>query len=199
MAVPDDDEEEWVRPAVAAERLHVGVESVRSMIRRGKLETSRDERGRWLVRLPVLTAIAEEDRARATLSADEALAATGVAPGVFWTAVYRRRLRVRRRGGEVRFHPADLDAWLEAEWVPARRRESRSRPTKAAAGDELVRFEKAAARVGVAPATFWRWLNDAGLPFVLAPGIRQRSVRYVRLADVERLAAKRRPTLRRGR
>jgi hypothetical protein len=40
----------------------------------------------------------------------------------------------------------------------------------------------------VAPVTFWRWLNAAGLPFVLAPGVRQRSVRHVRASDLERLA-----------
>ncbi len=169
------------------------------MIRRGHLEARKDERGRWLVRLPLLSAIADRAPARGTLSAEEALATAGVPARVFWRAVYERRLRVLRRGDEMRFHPSDVEAWLGTQRVAPGRRESKSRPLAADAGEELLTFEQAAARLGVAPATLWRWLNDAELPYVLAPGTRQRAVRFVRPADLERLAGRRKRKLRRAR
>lgn len=199
VAVGDEGDTEWVLPAVAAERLALVRSTVVSRARRGELDARKDERGRWLVRLPVLSAIAAQAPRRGTLSAEEAIAMTGAPPRVFWTAVHQRRLPVLRRGGEFRFDPADVAAWLETQRMPLRHRESRSRPVAAEEGEELLTFEAAAARLGVAPATLWRWLNAAGLPFVLAPGIRQRAVRYVRPADLERLAAERRIKLRRPR
>ncbi|MFP5375816.1 MAG: helix-turn-helix transcriptional regulator [Acidimicrobiia bacterium] len=192
MAAPDDDDNtQWVLPDVAAERLRVAPSSVGAMIRRGHLEARKDERGRWLVRLPLLSAIADPAPAGGTLSAEEALATTGVPARVFWTAVYGCQLRVLRRGDEMRFHPSDVEAWLESQRVAPGRRESKSRPVAVDAGEELLSFEQAAARLGVSPATFWRWLNDAELPYVVAPGSRQRAVRFVRAADLQRLAARR--------
>lgn len=200
MAAPeDDDNTEWLPPGVAAGHLRVAETSVGTMIRRGHLEARKDERGRWLVRLPLLSVIADRAPARGTLSAEEALAATGVPARVFWTAVYERRLRVLRRGEEMRFQLSDVEAWLEAQRVAPGRKESKSRPIAANAGEELWTFGQAATRLGVAPATFWRWLNDAELPHVLAPGTRQRAVRFVRPADLDRLAARRKRKLRRRR
>ena len=183
---------EWVSPAVAAERLHMSVEAVRTMIRRGVLPAEKDERGFWRLRLPRLSAIAEEAPPAGTLSAEDAVAATGVTPGLLWTAVHERRLRVVRDGGELRFRTADLEAWLEGQRAPARRRESRSVSVPAGPGDELLTIDQGAARLGVAPATLWRWLNDAELPFVLAPGRSgHRDVRHVRVADLDQLANRR--------
>ncbi|MDP9388529.1 MAG: helix-turn-helix domain-containing protein [Actinomycetota bacterium] len=199
MARQRDDDTEWVLPPVAAERLHLAPTSVGSMIRRGHLQARKDERGRWLVRLPILSAIADEAPARGTLSAEEAVAATGVPARVLWTAVYDRRLRVLRGGNELRFDPADVEAWLETHRVTPGRKESRSRSVAADTGDGLLTIEQAAARLGVRPPTFWRWLNDAELPYVVAPGVRQRAVRYVRPKDVRRLATQRNIKLRRDR
>jgi excisionase family DNA binding protein len=180
---------EWVSAAVAAERLCLGVDAVRTMIRRGALPGEKDARGHWRVRLPRLSAIAEEGPSAGTLSVEDAVAATGVAAGLLWSAVHERRLRVVRCGGELRFRTADLEAWIEAQRAPVRRRESRSVSVPADPGEDLLTIDQAAARLGVAPATLWRWLNGAELPFVLAPGRRgHRDVRHVRTADVDQLA-----------
>ena len=187
----DDDDTEWLLPAVAAERLGLATSSVISRIRRGDLEARKNESGHWRVRLPVLSAIAAPAPRRGTLSAEEAIAMAGAPPGVFWTAVHQRRLPVLLRGEEFRFDPADVAVWLEAQRVPLRHREGRSRPVAAKDGEELLTFEAAAERLEVAPATFWRWLNAAGLPFVLDAGVRQRSVRHVRATDLEHLAHQR--------
>lgn len=193
MARPhDDDDTEWVSPAVAAERLHMGVEGLRTMIRRGGIPAEKDERGSWWVRLPCLSAIAEEIPLAGTLSFEEALAQTGLAPSLLWTAVHQRRLPIGRCGGELRLRPADLEAWLDGLRAPIRRRESRSLPVPAGASDELVTIDQGAKDLGVSPATLWRWLNHAELPFVLAPGRRgHRAVRHVRVADLDRLAEQR--------
>ena len=198
MAAPDDDTE-WVLPEVAAERLGVARATVLTRIRRGNLEGRKTERGRWVVRLPNLSATAVPAPRRGTLSAEEAVAMTGVLPRELWTAVYERRLRVLRGGGDLRFDPGELMAWIETQRLPPGRKSGRSRPVTAEAGEELLTLEAAAARLGVAATTVWRWLNTAGLPFVLAPGVRQRSVRHVRPADLERLAHQRGIKLRRPR
>ena len=199
MAAPGDDDTEWVLPSVAAERLGVVRSTVVTRIRRGDLEGRKNERGHWVVRLPVLSASAAPAPRRATLSAEEAVAMTGVRPREFWMAVYQRRLPVLRHGRELRFSRGDLEAWIETQRLPTGRKGGRSRPVAAEAGEELLTFEAAAARLGVAPTTLWRWLNAARLPFVLAPGVRQRSVRCVRPADLKRLADQRRIDLRRPR
>lgn len=183
---------EWVSPTVAAKRLQVSVGAVRTMIRRGGLPAEKDKRGYWRVRLPSLSALAEEVPPAGTLSAEGAVVVTGVTPGLLWTAVHERRLRAVRCGGELRFRTADLEAWIEGQRAPVRRRESRSVSVPADPGDELMTIDQGAARLGVGAATLWRWLNDAELPFVLAPGRRgHRNVRHVRVADLDQLANRR--------
>ena len=147
MAAPDDDTE-WVLPEVAAERLGVVKSTVVARIRRGDLEGRKNERGHWVVRLPVLAAIAAPATRRAALSAEEAVAMTGVRPRELWTAVYQRRLRVLRRGADLRFDPGELTAWIETQRLPPGRKGDRSRPVTAEAGEELLTLEAAAARLG---------------------------------------------------
>lgn len=68
----------------------------------------------------------------------------------------------------------------------------RSRLSDARAGEELITVAEAGRRLGVAPATFWRWLNLAGLPFFELPSSRdRRRVRHVRAADLDRVTARR--------
>ena len=136
---------------------------------------------------------AEKAPSAGTLSVADAVVAMGVGAGLLWDAVHERRLRVVRCGGELRFRTADLEAWIEGQRAPVRRRESRSVPVAADAGEELLTIDQGAARVGVGAATLWRWLNDTEVPFVLAPGSRgHRDVRHVRVRDLDQLADRRR-------
>lgn len=172
--------------------MQLSLDAVRAMLRAGAHRGEKRGRGSWRVRLPRSSSTAEEPGPGGTLSTEEALGMTGVAPALLWAAVYEGGLPVVRCGDEFRFRAADLEAWLEGLRVPSRRRESRSVPVPLEAGEELLTVEQAADRLGVAPATLWRWLNDAELPFVLAPGRRgHRAVRHVRVADIDDLGAQR--------
>lgn len=90
----------------------------------------------------------------------------------------------------VRVPAADLDAWIDGQQIPPRRRSWG--PTAARPDEQLVTFREAGKRLGVSPATVWRWLADVGQPFVEMRRARDgRLVRYVRTADVDRLAHER--------
>ena len=85
---------------------------------------------------------------------------------------------------------AELEAWLESQRI--RRAARRSRPTSARPGEKLITIREAAARLGVCPATVWRWLDVAGLPYVeLRAAGSARRVRHVWEEDVERLDVER--------
>lgn len=85
----------------------------------------------------------------------------------------------------VRVPAADLDAWIDGQ-RPRRRSWG---PTVARPEEQLVTFREAAKRLGVSPATVWRWLAAVGQPFVeMRRASDGRLVRYVRSADVDRLA-----------
>ena len=90
----------------------------------------------------------------------------------------------------VRVPAADLDAWIDGQRIPPRRGSSGPRVPRP--DEQLVTFREAANRLGVSPATVWRWLAAIGQPFVEMRRARDgRLVRYVRTADVDRLAHER--------
>ena len=65
-------------------------------------------------------------------------------------------------------------------------------PTVVRPDEQLVTVREAANSPGVSPATVWRWLVAVGQPFVEMRRARDgRLVRYVRTADVDRLAHER--------
>jgi excisionase family DNA binding protein len=99
-------------------------------------------------------------------------------------------IRVAGEDDAVRVRAADLEAWIDGQRIRPRRRSWG--PTVARPDEQLVTFGEAAKILGVSPATVWRRLAAVGQPFVEMRRARDgRLVRYVRTADVDRLAHER--------